>query len=182
VTRLVLTRCAAGRTSVSWQRTWPAKPDVVLEGGNWAASGDQVDCPDDLGLLTTFRDPTRRHFEIFRDTSAATALAGNLAGQIMAAMPERWPETIRALIVHSAEWTQPMKERFDAANSEQRKLALLRTYGYGVPTYERAVLSAANDLTLISEDEFQPFHREDGRTKTRHMNLHVELRPTRLPG
>jgi hypothetical protein len=41
-----------------------------------------------------------------------------------------------------------------------------------VPTYERAVLSAANDLTLIAEDEFQPFHREDGITKTRHMNLH----------
>ncbi len=164
--------CPTSRTSVSWQRMWPAKPDVVLEGGNWAASGDEVDCPDDLGLLTTFRDPTLRHFDIFRDTSAATALAGNLAGRIMAAMPERWPETIRALIVHSAEWTQPMKERFNAANSEQRKLALLRTYGYGVPTYERAVLSAANDLTLIAEDEFQPFQWEDSRAKTRHMNLH----------
>ena len=33
------------------------KPDIVLEGGNWAALGDQMDCPDDLGLLTTYRDP-----------------------------------------------------------------------------------------------------------------------------
>jgi hypothetical protein len=65
-----------------------------------------------------------------------------------------------------------MKQRFNAANSEQRKLALLRTNGYGVPTYERAILSTANDLMLIAEDEFRPFQWEDGRAKTRHMNLH----------
>ena len=64
-------------------------------------------------------------------------------------MPERWPETIRALIVHSAEWTQPMKERFDAANSEQRKLALLRTYGYGVPTYERVNDAVAEPVVYM---------------------------------
>jgi hypothetical protein len=99
------------RTSLMWEQKWPIKPDVVLEGGNWAALGDQCDCPDDLGLLTTFRDPTTRHFDIFRDTSAATAMAGNLVGKILAAVPERWPETIRALVVHSAEWTPIMKQQ-----------------------------------------------------------------------
>src|SRR4029077_16828805 len=100
--------CPTSRTSVSWERKWPLKPDIVLEGGNWAALGGQMDCPDDLGLLTTYRNPTARHFDIFRDTSAATALAANLAGKIMAALPQRWPETIRALIIHSAEWTPAM--------------------------------------------------------------------------
>ena len=100
--------CPTSRTSVSWERKWPLKPDIVLEGGNWAALGDQIDCPDDLGLLTTYRDPTIRHFDIFRDTSAATALGANLAGKIIAAMPQRWPETIRALMIHSAEWTPAM--------------------------------------------------------------------------
>jgi hypothetical protein len=160
------------RTSVVWERQWPIKPDIVMEGGNWAASGDQCDCPDDLGLLTTYRDPTARHFDIFRDTSSATAMAGNLAGKIMAAMPERWPETIRALMIHSAEWTPAMRKRFERATSEQQKRTLLRKYGYGVPNYERAILSAANDLTLIAEDELQPLSKDGSSIKTRNMNLH----------
>jgi Subtilase family len=164
--------CPTSRTSLVWERQWPIKPDILMEGGNWAALGDQSDYPDDLGLLTTYRDPTTRHFDIFRDTSAATAMAANLAGRIWAAMPERWPETIRAMMVHSAEWTPVMRQQFDAAISEQQKRALLRKYGYGVPSYERAVLSAANDLTLIAEDDLLPFYKETGRIKTHHMNLH----------
>jgi hypothetical protein len=164
--------CPTSRTSVSWDRKWPLKPDIVLEGGNWAALDDQIDCPDDLGLLTTYKNPMVRHFDIFGDTSAATALGGNLAGKIIAAMPQRWPETVRALLIHSAEWTPAMKQRFDAAGSEQQKRVLLRKYGYGVPDYYRAVLSAANDLTLIAEDSFQPFQKDGSAIKTRHMNLH----------
>lgn len=162
----------ASRTSLTWERQWPLKPDVVLEGGNWAALGDQCDCPDDLGILTTYRDPSLRHFDIFRDTSAATAIAGNLAGKLLTAMPERWPETIRALMIHSSEWTPVMRTQFDAATSEQQKRALLRKYGYGVPDYDRAVFSMANDFTLITEDEIQPFFKEGSAIKTRHMNLH----------
>jgi hypothetical protein len=164
--------CPTSRTSVSWERQWPVKPDILMEGGNWATSGNDCDCPDDLGILTTYRDPTIRHFDIFRDTSAATAEASNLAGKILAAMPERWPETIRAVMVHSAEWTPAMKGQFDAAHAEHQKRALLRKYGYGVANYDRAILSAANDLTLIAENELQPFWKEDGSIKTRHMNLH----------
>jgi hypothetical protein len=162
------------RTSLVWERKWPIKPDVVMEGGNWAALGDQCDCPDDLGLLTTYHDPTMRHFDIFRDTSAATALAGNLAGKILAAVPERWPETIRALIVHSAEWTPAMKCQFGATPSEQQKRVVLRKYGYGVPSHERAMFSALNDLTLVAEDELQPLRKdnEDGVIKSRDMNLY----------
>lgn len=164
--------CPTSRTSIPWERQWPIKPEILMEGGNWAVSGDDCDCPDDLGILTTYRDPTLRHFDIFRDTSAATAAAGNLAGRILAAMPERWPETVRALMVHSAEWTPAMKQQFDAAHAENQKRALLRKYGYGVANYDRAVLSANNDLTLIAEDDLQPFWKDDGSIKTRHMNLH----------
>ena len=165
--------CPTSRTSLTWERRrWPIKPDVVLEGGNWAALEDQCDCPDDLGILTTYRDPATRHFDIFRDTSAATAMAGNLAGKILAAMPERWPETIRAMIIHSAEWTPVMRQQFEAATSGQQRLTLLRKYGYGVPNYERAVLSAVNDLTLIAEDRLQPLRMEGGTIKSRDMNVH----------
>jgi hypothetical protein len=57
--------CPTSRTSVGWERQWPIKPEVLMEGGNWATSGEDCDCPDDLGLLTTYRDPTLRHFDIF---------------------------------------------------------------------------------------------------------------------
>ena len=97
--------------------------------GNWAALENECDKPDDLGILTTYRDPTARHFDIFRDTSAATAIAGNFAGKILAAMPERWPETIRALMVHAAEWTPPMQQQFDVAATEQQKRSLLQDMG-----------------------------------------------------
>ena len=163
--------CPTSRTSIVWARQWPIKPDIVMEGGNWAASGEQWDHPDDLGLLTTDRDPATRHFAIFRDTSAATAMAGNLAGRILAAMPQRWPETIRALMIHSAEWTPVMRQQFDDATLKHEKQTLLRKYGYGVPNYERAIRSASNDVTLIAEDELRPF-RKEGSIKTYQMNLH----------
>lgn len=45
------------RTSLTWEGQWPIKPDIVCEGGNWATDGREVDCPDDLGVLTTHFQP-----------------------------------------------------------------------------------------------------------------------------
>ncbi|MFH1012069.1 MAG: hypothetical protein V1784_12665, partial [bacterium] len=45
---------------------------------------------------------------------------------------------------------------------------LLRTCGYGVPSLEKALWSARNHLTLIAQDEIQPF---DGNSM-KEMNLH----------
>ncbi len=44
-----------------------------------------------------------------RQTSAATAQAAYLAASILADYPNLWPETVRALIVHSADWTPAMR-------------------------------------------------------------------------
>lgn len=163
------------RTSVTWDTQWPIKPDVVFEGGNLAHDGRQPgEDIDDLQLLTTFFQPDRRHFTTLSDTSAAAALAANMAGLILAERPQLWPETVRALIVHSAEWTNPMWAQIHACGGRKRQIhALLRRYGYGVPDLGRALRSARNDLTLLIEDELQPFQREDGGTpKTRDMKLH----------
>jgi len=35
-----------------------------------------------------------------------------MAAQIMAEYPEIWPETVRALLIHSARWTEKMKKQF----------------------------------------------------------------------
>lgn len=164
------------RTSVAWDRQWPVKPDVVFEGGNLAhdgvAPGEAI---DDLQILTTYHRPEERHFATLGDTSAAAALAAGMAGSILAERPRLWPETVRALIVHSAEWTPAMQARIDACNGAKTQIqALVRRYGYGVPNLARALLSTRNDLTLMVEDELQPFRREKGTAaaKTRDMKLH----------
>lgn len=163
------------RTSVSWDSQWPNKPDVVFEGGNLASDGFLPGEPiDDLQLLTTHNRPDRRVFNTIGDTSAATAMAANLAGSVVAARPQLWPETVRALIVHSAEWTPPMKDWIEQCHGRKGQIhALVRRYGYGVPDLDRALMSALNDLTLMVEDEVRPFERQgSSAVRTRDMKLH----------
>jgi len=162
----------ASRTSGTWDRQWPIRPDVVFEGGNFAHDNREAVPIDDLQLLTTHYRPTRRLFDVFGDTSAATALASNFAARIMSARPELWPETVRGLLVHSAEWTPSMRQRFDQAGSQGQKMALLRRYGWGVPDLNRALLSASNDATLMIEDALLPFRKEKSTVKTRDMHVH----------
>jgi hypothetical protein len=163
----------ASRTSTIWDRQWPIRPDVVFEGGNLAHDGvNPAAAIDDLQLLTTHYRPNVRLFESFGDTSGAAALGANLAARVMVAQPTLWPETVRGLIVQSAEWTPAMRQRFDAAGSQAQKLSMLRRYGWGVPSFERAVHSASNDATLMVEDALLPFRKDGSQIKTRDMNLH----------
>lgn len=163
------------RTSVTWERQWPVKPDVVLEGGNLASNGVLPGDPvDDLQLLTTHNRPNDRVFNTIGDTSAATALVARLAGSILATRSRLWPETVRGLIVHSAEWTPAMRARINGCNGTKRNIhALVRRYGYGVPDLGRALMSAQNDLTLMVEDALTPFNKQGSASvKTRDMKVH----------
>jgi Subtilase family len=149
----------------------------VLEGGNFSIAGDDtVDSPDDLALLTTRHDFVLggRLFNHFADTSAATALAAGMVARIRHEYPTLWPETIRALLVHSASWTPAMLAALDK-NPKKRDLEnlLLRRYGFGVPNLERAMYSAKNHLTLIFEDDLQPFYKSGSDIKTFQMKTHL---------
>ena len=99
-----------------------------------------------------------------------------MAAQLMAAYPGLWPETIRALIIHSAEWTPAMRGQFLRANGRANKGEienLIRRCGYGVPDLERACWSASDSLTLIVQDRLTPFQRDKGKEpKAREMHLH----------
>lgn len=137
----------SSRTSVAWHHDWPLKPDLVMEGGNFAAeptNGEAIFI-DDLGQLTTFRRPEERPFTVTGETSGASALAARMAAQIWAEYPKLWPETVRALMVHSAEWT-------DAMSTGLEKRILLRRYGFGVPDLGRAVRSLDHDVTMVIEN------------------------------
>uniref|UniRef100_UPI001F121B86 S8 family serine peptidase n=1 Tax=Pseudomonas viridiflava TaxID=33069 RepID=UPI001F121B86 len=108
-----------------------------------------------LSLLTTHNHPVDRHITLATATSAATSLCSRMVAQLMAAYPGRWPESIRALIVHSAEWTDAMKQMFLPQNRNPTKQdyeRLVRHCGFGVPSLKRAQWSASNSLTLIVED------------------------------
>lgn len=153
------------RTSVTWpQSKTPFKPEVVMEAGNRALNpaGTEVLSVDSLSLLTTGQNVGQNPLVPFAATSAATAQVARMAAMLNAAYADMWPETIRALIIHSAEWTEPMKAALDGAGKRQCYL-LLRRFGYGVPSFERAVASANNHLALIAQQEITPFRSENGR-------------------
>jgi hypothetical protein len=162
-------------TSTTWERYSPLKPDVVFEGGNAAKDATGAVSAASLSLLTTHHLPQQRLFTTANATSAATALAARMAAQLIAEYPQLRPETIRALIVHSAEWTEDMRRMFLPARAPSKTdyLYLVRHCGFGVPNLDRALWSASNSLTLIVEDRLHPFTREGSRTPTlRDMHLH----------
>ena len=150
------------RTSTRWsQGKAPFKPDVVMEAGNRVVSPAKTDAydADSLALLSTGPNTDQHPLVSFRATSAATAQAARLAARLTAEFPHYWPETIRALIIHGAEWTPLMKDALTAAGTKSAACRLLRRYGHGVPTFERAVASARNHLAMVSEAELQPYSR-----------------------
>ncbi|MBB5364511.1 S8 family peptidase [Deinococcus humi] len=160
-------------TSLLWHDQWPLKPEVVFEGGNMIAdaSTPEPHTHTDVRLLTTDYDLGAAQFRHFGDTSAAAALASQMAARLAAAQPTYWPETVRGMLVHSADWTDAMKGHRTSTSFQGNRL-LLRRYGYGVPNIERALKSASNDLTLVIQDSLRPFKNEGGRVKTNQMNIH----------
>jgi hypothetical protein len=156
-------------TGVTLASKWPNKPDVVFEGGNVATDGQAFDGGvADLCLLSTFYRPLEKLFGLTNATSAATAQVARIAAITSAEYPSLWPETLRALVVHSAEWTDVMRAAIDGADGRQAVAAILRRYGFGIPALSRALRSANDALTLVSQAVIHPYR--DG--KTREMHLH----------
>ncbi len=165
------------RTSSGWISAWPLKPDVVFEGGNAGRDALGAVGITSLHLLTTHNLPLDRLFTATNATSAASALGARMAAQLMAAYPALRPETIRALIVHSAEWTPAMLAGYLPAHGNPNKsdfVRLIRHCGWGVPSLDQAMWSAGNSLTLVVEDMVHPYKKEKGKgIASRDMNLHA---------
>lgn len=152
------------RTSVPFAREWAVKPDICLEGGNLAEGPPgEFDTPVSMQLLTTHGAAAGRLLTVSNATSAATAQGARLAAALWAEYPDLWPETVRALIVHAARWTPAMAAHLNDARTKADVENLVRRYGMGVPTLERAMRSAANDLVLVAQEVTHPF--ADGATR-----------------
>jgi hypothetical protein len=146
-------------TGVTFADAWPIKPDVVFEGGNVVrnANGDfNFPCPD-LSLLSTHYQPSQKTFVLSWATSAATAQVARMAAMISAEYPTLWPEAVRALVVHAAEWTPQMQTHLRGASGKRARARLVRRYGFGVPQLGRAMRSASDALTLIAQGVIRPF-------------------------
>lgn len=138
-----------------------------MEAGNRAVSPSEQEVlsTESLSLLTTGADVDRLPLTTFAATSAATAQASRLAVRLSAEHPDYWPETIRALIVHSAEWTAAMRSQIEEHDGLRERYALLRRFGYGVPSYKRAAASAQNHLALVTQAAIQPYQQVNGQRK-----------------
>lgn len=153
------------RTSVTWEQgIAPFKPELVMEAGNRAVNPGQTEIltVDSLSLLSTGHDAAQLLVP-FQATSAAAAQAARMAARLMAGHPAFWPETIRALMVHSAEWTEPMLAAIDNTPNKRERYNLIRRFGYGVPDFDRANASATNHLAMMAQAEIQPFQLQKGR-------------------
>jgi len=163
-------------TSATWDTQWPLKPDVVFEGGNAGRDSLAAYTMASLSLLTTHHHPAERMLTTMCETSASTALAAQMAARLMSEYPRLRPESIRGLIVHSAEWTAEMRRMYlpsGRAPTKQDFAQLVRHCGFGVPDLERARWSASNSLAMIVEQHLQPFGRQSGeQPKTLEMQLH----------
>lgn len=162
-------------TSLTWDNSMPIKPEVVFEAGNLGL--DDYSCVglNSLKLLTTHHDLSERLFSTFEATSAATALAANFSARILYDYPRLWPETVRALMVHSAEWTDSMRQQFtDPAKTDKHNARhLVRCVGFGTPDVNRALGSLRNSVVMIVEDQIQPFERDGSSAPTtKSMNSH----------
>ena len=156
-------------TSATWNSIWPIKPDVLFDGGNMAFNGkDYTECPD-LSLLTTHFRPLEKQFSTIWATSSATAQAAWFCSQILNEYPNIWPETVRALMIHSADWTPEMKRQFCSTDTKKKgRKQLLRHCGYGIPNLEKVIQCMNNNVNMIIQGELQPYEQK----KMKEMHMH----------
>ena len=141
---------------------WPIKPDICMEGGNVLSDGrgDFHDKHPAVSVRTTAHNDDAA-FVSANATSAATAQASRLAARAMATYPDYWPETIRGLLTHTAEWTPTMRAAVLAETAKKKRLRLLKRFGWGVPDDIGVRYSARNAATMVVQDRFVPFTGKD---------------------
>ena len=141
---------------------------------------DYMSCPP-LSVLTTNNQPLRYQFATIWGTSAATAQAAWMAAQLFAEYPGIWPETVRALLVHSARWTQKMVSKYNTDDKKTRgRRDLLRICGYGIPDLNRAIQCYNNSVNMVIQGKIQPFTKRDGQVEMNEMHLHRIPWPTEV--
>ncbi|MBL0729450.1 S8 family peptidase [Piscinibacter sp. HJYY11] len=147
----------SSRTSVSWSRSWPNKPDVVAEGGNGCRDARSTDSvvrgPEDLRLLTTSHNPAVGLLTESGDTSGAAAEVARICAHVHARYPQLWPETIRALVVNGAQYTPVMMQGISRQSKQLARDSLVRRFGFGKVSLDASLNSTLKRPTLVLQEE-----------------------------
>ena len=166
----------SSRTSLMWPDRWPVKPDVVAEGGNGCIDGaapPQVTVgPEDLRVLTTSHEPARTLLTESGDTSAAAAEVARICAHLQSRYPTYWPETIRALVVQGASYTQAMRLDQGIVPTQTNRRTLLRRYGHGRVSMDSSLNSALNRPTIVQQETIVPYVLEGSTYHLGKMNVH----------
>lgn len=141
-------------TSLYWNKGI-IKPEILMEGGNAVDREGRIEPVDDISLISTGATPLIHEFDPISATSAATPLAARLAAKIKHRNPQLSALSIRALMIHSAEWTTQMIN--DCTTDGKLNIhQLLHTCGYGVPNENKAIMSDDCNAVFISEQTITP--------------------------
>lgn len=172
-------------TSILWDKNAPIKPEIMFEGGNLYKTNDETipySNHEDLEVLTTnCRFQIGSYFDTICATSSATAFAANLAARLQLKYPDLWMESIRALMVHSANWSENMQLQFPVRNRNRADMMnRLRNCGYGIPSEDRAFYSTENGFTYISQEVIRPYIKEKGTIKCNQMHFYELPWPSEL--
>ena len=122
------------------------KPDVIYNGGDWDHTGD----PSVVGLKH-ISARTGEYFSKNTGTSFSAPLMANLAARISKNYPELRMQSIKALMVNSAE-PPALSNFFDALPPSVTDHVL----GYGIPNQIECLFSDDNSVTMILEDGISP--------------------------
>ncbi|WFB35216.1 S8 family peptidase [Kiritimatiellota bacterium B12222] len=166
------------RTSSDWEPHWPMKPEIVMEGGNLGVHEDgHFFEKSSLEPITTAHQFMIRPFLSFNATSAATASASRLMALLQERYPDYRSETYRGLLVHSARWTPQMLggTRPHHAGQSQQVQQIMREVGFGTPDVPRLFGSGSQGVTMVIEDEIQPYDPDSpaGGARLGQFNLHI---------
>lgn len=153
-------RCIAGQrgfpspfTRTGFGVDGMVKPELVEFGGDEIF--DRTDSRRDpgAGIPSTARDfapPNGRLFRFVFGTSFAAPAVSNLAARLFDRFPGASSNLIRALIADSA---RVPPDRPSALDGEPWSDAVLRVYGYGQPSFERAAFSDQGEVLLVADAE-----------------------------
>lgn len=127
------------------------KPEVVEAAGDWILDRTRL---RDSGIVTTGKNFAQGQLLVVRaGTSFAAPKVANLAAQLMRRYPGYSSNLIRALIAHSAQVPSAKPPAWNDLDDSAEEI--LRVYGYGQPSLERALDAAQNEPWLLYDGQIE---------------------------
>lgn len=130
------------------------KPEVVEYGGNMILYNSYSCIRNDLGgeLLLLNNSTTEKLLKYDSGTSFSTPKIANILGRLCNYYPDKSSNYIKNILLSSSDYSDNHKDCFNyIENKNELDTAVLNTYGYGLPNFEKALYSFDNRVILIDE-------------------------------